>query len=176
MVAPFGTGRVEATNGVVASANLLASEAGLEMLRRGGNAVDAAVATAFALNVVDPMMAGIGGGGGMTIWLAKERRAEFVEFYPMAGAKTVTVGEGAARTPERATLVPGTVAGLLAALERYGTLRADVVMAPAIRLARDGFDAHTWLARVVSTEAEKLAGDSAAGRLLLPGGRPIMAG
>jgi len=176
MVAPFGTGRVEATNGVVASANLLASEAGLEMLRRGGNAVDAAVATAFALNVVDPMMAGIGGGGGMTIWLAKERRAEFVEFYPMAGAKIVTVGEGAARTPERATLVPGTVAGLLAALERYGTLRRDIVMAPAIRLARDGFDAHTWLARVVSTEAEKLAGDSAAARLLLPGGRPIMAG
>lgn len=173
---PFNGERVEAQNGVVSSANMLASQAGLEMLRRGGNAVDAAVATAFALNVVDPMMAGIGGGGGMTIWLAKEHRAEFIEFYPMAGSNPVAPGEGAARVPERLTLVPGALAGLLAALERYGTLPRDVVLAPAIALARDGFFVHTWLARVVSVEERKLAYDTAAARLLLPGGKPIMPG
>jgi gamma-glutamyltranspeptidase/glutathione hydrolase len=176
VVVPFATGRAEASNGVVASANLLASQAGLEMLRRGGNAVDAAVATAFALNVVDPMMAGIGGGGGMTIWLARERRAEFVEFYPMAGTSAVEPGDAATRTPERLTLVPGAVAGLLSALERHGTLPRDVVMAPAIRLARDGFPAHTWLTRVVDVEKTKLQGDANAARLLLPGGKPLMPG
>ena len=176
VVAPFASERVDATNGVVASANVLASNAGLEMLRRGGNAVDAAVATAFAINVVDPMMAGVGAGGGMNIWLAKEHRAEFVEFYSMTGGTPVALGEGADRTPERATLIPGAVAGLLSALEKYGTLPRDVVMAPAIKLAREGYPAHTWLVRVVGVETAKLSRDTAAARLLLPGGKPIEAG
>ena len=80
--------RVVAENGAVTSANPLASEAGLAMLQAGGNAVDAAVATAFAIGVVEPQMSGLGGGGAMTIWLQSERRVEYIDFYPAQNAET----------------------------------------------------------------------------------------
>ena len=169
--------RVEAPHAVVAAAHPLAAAAGLEMMRRGGNAVDAAVATAFALGVVEPMMAGLGGGGGAVVWLEKENRAEHLEFYPMAGADSGWMRDTSrSESAARRVAVPGAVAGLLELLERRGTLSREVVLAPAIGLARDGFPAHAFLARIVLEQKEKLLADSGAAALLYPGGRPLEPG
>lgn len=163
---------------MVAAAHPLAAEAGARVMREGGNAVDAAVATAFVLGVVEPMMAGLGGGGGMTIWLQRSRRADYLDFYPAAGNDPAW-GESWGRDsapPERAVAVPGTVAGLLLAHERYGALPRTRVVEPAIAIARDGFAVHPLLASIIADNAAKLARDPAAAALLLPGGKPLEAG
>lgn len=141
-------------HGVVASDHALASEAGAEVLRKGGNAVDAAVATSFALSVVRPDSCGIGGGGFMVIHIAEHDRAQpgsyainYRETCPSAIGPLTYEQWGdaeASRYGGRAVGVPGTVAGLLAAHERFGVLPRGEVLAPAIRLAEQGFevDAH----------------------------------
>ncbi|NIP80301.1 MAG: gamma-glutamyltransferase, partial [Gemmatimonadetes bacterium] len=124
----------------VTSANPYASEAGLEMLRRGGNAVDAAVATAFAIGVVEPQMSGLGGGGSMLIWLRDEGRAEYLDFYASQPAEAFRGHAGPSEDEARdlrVVAVPGEVAGLLAAHERFGRLDRATVIAPAVRLAED---------------------------------------
>ncbi len=172
--------RTEADSGVVAAAHPAAAEAGVAMLRRGGNAVDAAVATAFALSVVEQQMAGLGGGGAMTIWLSAGNRAEYLDFYPTAGADSAWATTHAVaateRTPEQAVAIPGTVAGLLLALEEYGTLSRDVVLAPAIRLAREGFPVHALLARAIAANEEKLTRDPTVAAIFYPAGQPLQAG
>lgn len=149
-----GGGRIP---GVVASDHPLASEAGAEILRLGGNAVDAAVATSLALSVVRPDSCGIGGGGFMLIHLADDPRhgtrtiaIDYRETCPAGIAPDSFERWGdpeASRFGGRAVGVPGTVAGLLHALERYGTLDRSVVFAPAIRLAEDGFGADEFHVR-----------------------------
>ncbi len=138
---------VEAANGMVVSAQYLASEAGLAMLKRGGNAVDAAVAMGYALAVVNPCCGNIGGGGFMTLHLADGRDVflDFRETAPAAATRDMYLDaagkaiDGASLFGWRAMGVPGTVAGLELARTKYGSLPRDVVMEPAIRLARDGF-------------------------------------
>jgi gamma-glutamyltranspeptidase/glutathione hydrolase len=170
--------RVVARHGVVAAAHPDAAAAGLAVLRAGGNAIDAAVATALALGVVEPMMAGVGGGGSMTIWLAESREAWNAEFYASAGADPDTVLDRVAES-ERQTMaarwvaVPGMVAGLLEAHERYGRLTRAEVLDPAIQLAREGFVIRPLLGRVILEERDKLLGDSAAAALFYPGGLPL---
>jgi len=167
-----------APNGMVASAHPLASEAGAEMLRRGGNAVDAAVAAAFAVGVVEPMMSGVGGGGGMLIWLAEEGRAEYIDFYSSAGAAPDTSFRsyrGSSATA-RGVAVPGAVAGLLEAHERYGRLSRAEVLAPAIRLADQGFPVHSLLARLIAADSAKLTWYAGAQRIFWPGMRPLGVG
>ncbi|HEX5581231.1 MAG TPA: gamma-glutamyltransferase family protein [Gemmatimonadaceae bacterium] len=171
--------RVEARNGVVAAAHPAAAEAGLEMLRRGGNAVDAAVATSFALAVVEQQMAGLGGGGAMTIWLDGPKRAEYLDFYATAGADPTWAAprqRGQPVPPELMVAVPGAVDGLLVALERHGTLPRDVVLAPAIRLARDGFPVHALLAGAIANNRDKLTRTPEVARIFYPGGRALQAG
>lgn len=143
-----------ATGGMVAADHTLAAEAGAEILRAGGNAVDAAVATSFALSVVRPDACGIGGGGFMLVHLKDDPRhgnltvaINYRETCPAAVGPNTYADWGdpeASRRGGRAVAVPGTVAGLLHALERYGSLERSVVIAPAIRLAERGFpaDAH----------------------------------
>ena len=166
--------RVEARHGMVAASSADASAAGLAMLRRGGNAIDAAVATAFALGVVDHSQTGIGGYGIATIWLAKERRAEVIEFMTRTGADPAWgAADPQASGPvnPRLALVPGFVAGLLAMHEKYGALSRADVMAPAIRLARDGFVVGPLMHRVLTAQREKVAATPAAAAVFLPNGQ-----
>jgi gamma-glutamyltranspeptidase/glutathione hydrolase len=135
------------TGGLVVSDSELASEAGMEILNRGGNAVDAAIATAFALSVVDQASSGLGGGGFMVIYDVRARRAhalDFRETAPEAVHKELYMKDGkpvpsASVTGALAVAVPGEVAGLMQAFKQFGTLPLPVLMAPAIRLASDGF-------------------------------------
>jgi gamma-glutamyltranspeptidase/glutathione hydrolase len=175
--APALEKRVVARNGVVSSANPLASEAGLEVLQKGGNAVDAAVATAFAINVVEPMMSGVGGGGAMLIWLQENRRAEYVDFYSAARAETwrrPLPDTGSANL--RGVGVPGAPAGLLEAHERYGRLPLADVMAPAIRLADEGYPVYLVLHDAIAANRAKLERFPESARRFLPGGEPLAVG
>ena len=135
--------RVEGRRGMVSASSADAAAAGLAMLQRGGNAIDAAVATAFALGVVDHSQTGIGGYGIATIWLGKERRAEVIDFMGRTGADPAWgAADPATSGPvnPRLAIVPGFVAGLMAMHNRHGVLPRADVLAPAIRLAREGFD------------------------------------
>jgi gamma-glutamyltranspeptidase/glutathione hydrolase len=173
--------RVEASRGVVAAAHPDAARAGLAMLESGGNAIDAAVAAAFAVGVVEPMMSGVGGGGAMTLWLQDRAEAWNVEFYASAGdapdfsLDSVPASERQ-EIAEQWVAVPGLVAGLLEAHERYGKLSRAVVLEPAVRLARDGFIVRPLLARVVAEEEDKLHGDASAREVFYPNGNALQSG
>src|SRR5271167_3613055 len=138
---------VHAQHGIVVSAHELASRAGIEMMQAGGNAVDAAVATGFALAVVYPQAGNLGGGGFMLIRMA-DGKTNFIDFREEAPAAATAnmyldaqgnVIDGASEYGYKAIGVPGSVAGLVHAEKKYGKLTLPQVMAPAIRLARDGF-------------------------------------
>lgn len=182
--APDTGRRVVAEHGAVTSANPLASEAGVAMLQAGGNAVDAAVATAFAIGVVEPQMSGVGGGGAMTIWLQEEERAEFLDFYAAQNADTWAEAFASGRmSPEssgpadlRVVAIPGEVAGLLAAHERFGTLSRAQVLEPAIRLAEEGFPVNQVLAEFILSDSTKVFRFDSSRELLWPGGTPLAPG
>ncbi len=156
-------------NGAVAADHALASEAGVEMLKRGGNAVDAAVATSFCLSVVRPYSCGIGGGGFMVIYTpAADDDSEptavalgYREMAPKAVDRDYYVkldDRSASRFGHHASGVPGTVAGLFYALEHYGSLDRATVLGPAIRAAEEGFvvDAnHVSVARDVGRRLDE---------------------
>jgi gamma-glutamyltranspeptidase/glutathione hydrolase len=136
-----------AQHAMVASVHELASRAGVEMMQAGGNAVDAAVATGFALAVVHPQAGNLGGGGFLLLRKAtgEVRFIDFREKAPAAATQDMyldaqgNVIENASLIGYKAIGVPGSVAGLVYAEKKYGKLSLDRVMAPAIRLARDGF-------------------------------------
>ena len=175
----------EARHGMVVTAQREASEAGLAILKAGGNAVDAAVAVGFALAVVDPCCGNIGGGGFMLI-RRPDGNATFINFRETApAAATADMYLDSAGKPireaslygYRAVAVPGTVRGLDLALSRYGRLKRDVVMAPAIALARDGFVLAEPDAAIIARSATHLAADPEAARIFLhPDGTPYKAG
>ncbi len=138
---------VESERFMVVSAHHLASDIGAEILRHGGNAIDAAVAVGYALAVVDPCCGNIGGGGFMTIHLADgtNRFINFREAAPLTATARMyldAAGEvipGASRHGARAVGVPGTVAGLELARVSFGTMARETLLAPAIHLAQEGF-------------------------------------
>lgn len=177
---PMFSKRAESPRGVVTASHADAAAAGATILRQGGNAVDAAVATAFALAVVDPSQTGLGAGGGMVVWNAATHRAEMLEFYSRTGADAdwARFDSATARQPinGRAAGIPGAVAGLLEAHAKYGKLPRAQVMAPAIALARDGFIVSPLLARTSEASRAKLSADSAAAALFLPGGVALRPG
>jgi gamma-glutamyltranspeptidase/glutathione hydrolase len=141
------TGPVRAAHGMVGSSEVHGSDAGIEILKAGGNAVDAAVATGFALAVTHPEAGNLGGGGFMVIRLAsgKETTIDYREKAPARATRDMFLDEHGnavdqrSRTGPLACGVPGSVAGLALAERQYGRLSLAKVMAPAIALARDGF-------------------------------------
>jgi len=142
---------VHAPHGIVVSVHELASRAGVEMMQADGNAVDAAVATGFALAVVHPPAGNLGGGGFMLIRTA-DGQTHFIDYREEAPAAATrdmyldakgNVIEGASEIGYKAIGVPGSVAGMVYAEQKYGKLTLKQVMAPAIRLAREGY-ALTW--------------------------------
>ncbi|WP_214471625.1 gamma-glutamyltransferase [Mesorhizobium sp. dw_380] len=168
-------------HGMVVTAQHLASEVGVEVLKKGGNAVDAAVAVGYALAVVYPNAGNIGGGGFMTIRF-KDGKSTFLDFReraPMAATKTMYLDKdgkpvkGASLDGYLAVGVPGSVAGLEMAREKYGHLSRQDLMAPAIGYAKDGFVLNQGDAASFASNAERLAKDPAAAAIFLkPDGQP----
>jgi gamma-glutamyltranspeptidase/glutathione hydrolase len=146
-----------AERAMIASNSRLASEAGIEIIRAGGNAVDAAVAVGFALAVTYPRAGNVGGGGYMVIRMADGRSAalDYREMAPLTASRDMYLDKDGNLTDQsvvgyRASGVPGAVAGMLEALAKYGSKSAAQVIAPAIRLARDGFLVDSSLSRSLS--------------------------
>ena len=176
---------VEAANGIVVSTHRLASEAGIAMLQQGGNAIDAAVAVGYAEAVVDPCCGNIGGGGFLVAHLMDggDIFLNFRETAPAAATPDMyldaqgAVTRGASLYGWRAVAVPGTVMGLDTALTRYGSLPRSVVMAPAINLARDGFELTRYDADILQRGRALLRRDPTAARIFLhPDGSPLQPG
>jgi gamma-glutamyltranspeptidase/glutathione hydrolase len=162
--------------GMVVSPEQLAGEIGLEILKQGGNAVDAAVATGFALAVTLPRAGNIGGGGFMLIHLAETNEQIFIDYRETAPAAATpemflkedgSVDQAKAYFSHQAAGVPGTVAGLIHAQERYGKLTLKQVIQPAIDLAEKGFETSLALHMSLSARAERLAGNAEAKRIYL---------
>ena len=163
-IAQLGT-PVPYENGVVSSTDKHASAAGLEMLQRGGNAVDAAIAVQFALAVTAPHAGNIGGGGFMMIHLedGTVRALDFRETAPARATRDMFLDEDGEYIPERSRVgglasgVPGTVDGMINALERHGTLPLEIILQPAINLALEGFPISHQLAEILNLRTEELS-------------------
>jgi gamma-glutamyltranspeptidase/glutathione hydrolase len=175
---------VSAEHGMVVSAHRLASDAGVAVLRKGGNAVDAAIAVAYALAVTFPEAGNIGGGGFMTIRL-NDGRLSFIDFREMAPqAATATmyldakgnVVPGLSTRGYRAVAIPGTVAGLELARTKYGTRPRGPLMAAAIRLARNGFILDHGDAVFLNEGAEDFSKDAPSAAIFIKQGRPWQKG
>lgn len=168
-------------HGMVVTAQHLASEVGVEILKKGGNAIDAAVAVGYALAVVYPNAGNIGGGGFMTIRF-KDGKSTFLDFReraPLAATKTMYLDKdgnpvkGASLDGYLAVGVPGSVAGFEMAREKYGTLSRQDLMGPAISYAKDGFVLNQGDAASFAGSADRLAKDPAAAAIFLkPDGKP----
>jgi gamma-glutamyltranspeptidase / glutathione hydrolase len=183
-VAPWPQQAVRAPHGMVASDEDLGSQAGVEILKRGGNAVDGAVAVAFALAVVEPAAGNIGGGGFMLVRLA-DGRTTFFDYREVAPGKATrdmyikpdgTLDKELSVIGYKAVAVPGTVAGLELALKTYGKLKLADVMAPAIHLAENGFPVSEKLARQLDGERPVLQQFGVSRRIFLNDGKMFHAG
>ena len=169
----YGSFVATSRKGMVVTAGDQASEAGVEMLRRGGNVVDAAVASSFAISVIRPQSTGIGGGGFFLLYLTKSKETIAVDFReraPLKATRDMFIREGKAvpelsRNGPLAVATPGMVAGLVEIQKQYGTMPLKEVMAPAIRLAEEGFPVYPQLAGAIGYRT-KLLGDSPATRAI----------
>ncbi|WP_296253863.1 gamma-glutamyltransferase [Pseudomonas sp. UBA4194] len=176
---------VAAENGMVVTAQHLATHVGVDVLKDGGNAVDAAVAVAYALAVVYPAAGNIGGGGFMTLHMADGRNTflDFREKAPLAATtdmyldKAGNVIPGLSTDGHLSVGVPGTVSGMELAREKYGTFKRTDLLAPAIRLAEDGFvlgQGDVDLLETTTEDFRKDANDS--GKIFLNKGEPFKVG
>lgn len=173
---------VKGENGVVASAKPEASDVGVEIMKQGGNAIDAAIGTAFALGVVEPNASGLGGGGFMMIRFAETGEEVFLDFREIApGSATETLyeldDEGEVLNEEKtvggkAAGIPGEVAGLLMALDKYGTMSREEVMKPAIDMAEEGFLVTDNFASIIADNFEKIDKFDATKEIYLDKGLP----
>ncbi|HEY8601246.1 MAG TPA: gamma-glutamyltransferase [Thermomicrobiales bacterium] len=170
---PIATG----TRGMVTSAHPLASLAGVRTLLAGGNAIDAAVAVAAALNVVEPYMSGLGGDGYMLVHIARDNRLHALDYVGRsahAATRAAFADESEKEVGPKAPLVPGAPGGWLAAHERFGSLPLDRIFAPAIEYAEGGVPLTIKGATFYGMGQGKL--DKTASATFFPGGRPPVAG
>ena len=169
----------------IASAHPLATEAGNEILKRGGNAFDAAVAVAAALAVVEPYSSGLGGGGFFLLYRASDKRQVMVDARETApaGVRREHYFDAAGEPVRGATMqggtavgIPGTPAGLVHLAQRYGTLPLADTLAPAIRLAREGFAVDERYARIAKMREGALRKQPEASRIFLADGQALVPG
>ncbi|MBR0820410.1 gamma-glutamyltransferase [Bradyrhizobium liaoningense] len=175
---------VAAQNGMVVSAQHLATQVGVDVLKRGGNAVDAAVAVGYALAVVYPAAGNLGGGGFMTIQLADGRKTflDFRETAPKAATanmyldKDGNVIKGISTKGHLAVGVPGSVSGMEYAREKYGTMKRADLLAPAIQLAEQGFVLDQGDIDLLRTATDDFKDDPASSAIFLNNGQPFGVG
>lgn len=175
----------EANNGMVVSAHPLASEVGLDILASDGNAIDAAIAMQFALNVTEPMMSGMGGGGFMMVHDGQTGETSIItsrERAPDGATPDMFLDEDGEPIPfeERVMQgtsvgVPGTLKGLETAHNTWGTMEMPQLIEPAINIAKDGFPIDEVLASSIEESQEKLM-ESAAGEVFFDEGQPLAEG
>lgn len=168
----------QSVSGLVMADSELASQAGMEILKRGGNAVDAAIATALALSVVDQASSGLGGGGFMVIYRAKDKKSfalDFRETAPAASRRELYLKDGkpvpaASLTGPLAVAVPGEAAGLIEAHKKFGTLPLSILAAPAVKLAADGFPLDAALRVAIERGVNNMKRFADLGRIYMPNG------
>ena len=181
---------VRSAGGVIAAQNQKAADVGAGVLAAGGNAVDAAIATAFALAALEPWMSGLGGSGFMVVWDARRSRGHVVDFgtisaakldpadYPLSGRAGADlfgwpeVLENRNLVGYPAIAVPGQPEGMRAAHERFATRPWTELLAPAIGLAQDGIEADWFATLIIATAAAELARFPASRAWFMPGGFP----
>ncbi|MDG1707411.1 MAG: gamma-glutamyltransferase, partial [Emcibacteraceae bacterium] len=152
------------SNGMVSSRHKIATQVGADILKQGGNAIDAAAAVAFALAVFHPEAGNIGGGGFMVLHTAKDKRTTTIDYREYAADRAThdmyvvdgKIDHFLSFQSRKSVGVPGTVAGMAMAVEKYGTLSLKDVIEPAYKLARDGFFVGRHLERTFETHKEKL--------------------
>ncbi|MPY75893.1 MAG: gamma-glutamyltransferase [Alphaproteobacteria bacterium] len=172
--------------GMVVAQEAQAARIGVDVLQRGGNAVDAAVAMGFALAVTLPRAGNLGGGGFMMVHAAETGRTAAIDYRetaPRGATQDMFLGAGGKVDKEReryshkAVAVPGTVAGLALALRQYGSMPLKALIAPAVRLAEDGFVVSQDMAKALARHEERLARWPASAKIFLrPDGQPLRAG
>src|SRR3982750_4033445 len=175
---------VSAEHGMVVTAQQYATRIGVDVLRQGGNAIDAAVAVGYALAVVYPAAGNLGGGGFMTIQLADGRKTflDFREKAPLAATANMYLDsagnavKGASTTGHLAVGVPGTVSGLEMARAKYGTMKRATVIAPAIKYAQDGFVLDQGDVDMFLTATDDFKKDPASAAIFLNKGEPFQPG
>ncbi|HVO92916.1 MAG TPA: gamma-glutamyltransferase [Terriglobales bacterium] len=169
---------LQSSAGLVVADSELASDAGMAILKRGGNAVDAAIATALALSVVDQASSGLGGGGFMVIYHAKDKKSfalDFRETAPEAARRELYTKDGKpvpslSLNGALAVAVPGEVSGLVEAHKRFGTLPLAILAAPAIKLAEEGFPLDAALRVAIERQLANMKRFPDLGRVYLPNG------
>ncbi len=168
---------VQGANGMVSTAHPLASEAALQVLKNGGNAVDAAIAAAFTIGVVEPDGSGIGGGGSMLIYMKEKNTSYYIDFYQKASEEVNQIdwkrSEG---FNAKTILIPGNVAGLVTAIDNFGTVSLDEVLEDAIRYAEQGFPIDNTLATIILDNFELIDRYKSTRNIFMPGGFPLMEG
>jgi len=180
---------VQTRGGVVSGQHKRAAEVGVEVLAAGGDAIDAAVATSFAVGVVEPWMSGIAGGGAMVVWRAKEAKAYVLDYgmrspralnpadYPVVGGRDPELFSWPRVKDDRnvqgatAVAVPGVVAGMELAHQRFGRLPWRELVAPAAKLARDGMLLDWYAGLLIASTAKALSLDADAATLFLDEGK-----
>ena len=175
-----------AKEGLVAVSHPLGAEAGIRILKQGGNAIDAAAAIQLAMTVVEPMMSGIGGGGFMLIYLADTNEVTIIDSRETAPANVTPElfldDEGQPipwferHTSGKAVGVPGTLLGLEVALEKYGTMSLAEVIQPAIEYAEKGITVNWSMAKYIEENIDKLEQYGTAAKVFVPNGKPLQEG